>query len=647
MSGVTVMLDTVAGSGLDFSKFDAYIDNIGVIFYEGQGATQGDSSRPIRAEALDTGQNRNRLHVESGKFFDQNDFTHGGGQSFFHPEGSDTKKYSFGDGFDIAEAGKLTHLWRTQEALDNTDVGRMIQIAGVPLVAAGAVVKRGNGSFAGTWTSETLDGTDTVNDIAAGGSVGYAAMDDTAAPLYTRAAGGTTWAIYQYSGTNITLDTASRTATKLAYLRGRLLVVGSKSGAGDALYEVDGSTATPPNVGPTMPAGWAIEDIFTNGPYVYLCYVNADQGKSEIHHLEYDTTTSRYKPKGFSTLVENELIYCGTGYLSKVFLAGGRRNNSGGYDPIVYQAGTSDAGELGLETLLAEEEGAGSSDLSVRVIKPAGRSILFGWSLTSSATTGAAREGIARYDLARGAFSHDLRKVTAAGTPARVKDILVYKGRTLFTVTSDGLFYEDISTYADDSYVVSSVADWNSASLKNWDLITVSYKPLPTSTQIDVYYSTKLPEEDDWTLVGSCTVADSTSKEFRLTDVTSEILAIKLVSNTNGSGTAAPTIIGFSVRSNPSPEEPEWATIRHIRILPNDRKDQWAPEINQQTRTVRNSLLDKLHTWVTLYEPDNTWTCFVENCSTLEPAQAIYRSTEGEQGRECFVLSLELHGTRA
>lgn len=635
---IVLLSATPDASDRDFTAYNAYIDNLGVIYYEGGDAMARDVSLPLRPVRQDTGNNPFEVRPESGDVFAQGDFSLGAGQQFFHRESRDAERYLHGDGYDISVPGKLTHLWRCQEALDSATAGATAQAGDLPFVVDGQVVKRGNGSFPGTWTSETV-GSVTIHDLAAQGAELFAGVNDAAAPIYRRTSAGT-WAVYQNGAANITLDGGA--CTKLIAFRGRLIAVGGTD-ARD-IFEVTGAVTAPTTL-QTLPEGCAYESIFTNGQYIYASAVNADAGLCEIWHFGLNSGGTAVEVKGSTPVAEGQLLYAGAGYLGQVYLGGGRRNDEGGYDPVLYQGIPSDSGFLNLVKLL-QEDGSGTADLSVRAVKPTGESVIFSWCLTSDASTGAAREGLGIYNLARGAFSHHVKKAAPGGTPNRVTSILVYKDRILFTVAGDGLYYEDIGKYEPEATITTSVADWNNAGSKAWDLIEFGHKPLPVGTSIDIEYSLKHPEENIFTAAESSTVAGSEGITKRLSNIESRGFALRWVSNASSDLTLAPTVTNFSVRSNPRPISAEWRLTRFIRVTPKDRLGKMGPQKWQDSRDVKAAIQELLYEWVTLYEPGSSWTVRVESISTINPYSTKNRQTQGDKNKEGSIFEMVFQGTK-
>lgn len=622
---------------------DGEINDSGVltslIYHESQ-PTALVPPRPVRQ---DTGANPNETRPESGDIFSQGDFSGGAGQEKVH-EGSlsdqDTRatRYYDSDGVDISTPGKVKLLYRTAEAHDSTTVGRMAQVGGLPFIIDNQKVKVGNGSFPGTWTDDYSPAL-AVYDIAAKGAQLFAGVNSTTAPLRFRTSGGV-WANYQNGGADITLGSGA--CTRLLYYRGRLIAVGGTNSR--SIFEVTGSVTAPSDMNP-LPEGWSYQQIFTNGEFIWACAVcTTDMVQSEIWRFGLNSAGTAVEVKGYTTMPENQLIYSGAAYLGTVFLGGGKLNSSGGFDPVIYIAEPNSTGGLDYQKL-AEETGSGTSDLSVRTIETNGEAVLFGWSLTSSSKSLSAREGIAIYHLGRAAFAKHLKKTTAAGTPNRITDIMVYKGRILMSVNGDGLFYEDLGTYIPSGQLTTSFGTFRNAGQKTWSRVDAAMRPLPTGASIDFDYATKPFEENNWTDTGSdADAAGAESYTQTLDNVSSDKFSLRMTFAANNTGSAGPELISFSARSDPKPT-PEFRFTRTVRIMEKNRKT-GGRFLFCNPKTIRNRLMDLVYKKVTLTEPDATWDVRVEDFRDVEPEQPSHDSSLGSEPKEVYYVEMTFQGTR-
>jgi hypothetical protein len=621
----------------DFTIYDAYIDaagnSYGLLFYDKQEPeTVALELQPTRS---DVGNNPEEIRPEYGNFFAQSDFSHGAGQHYYHQPGRDPKRFFYSEGFDISEPGKLSHLRALAEAYDSTSVGRgLAQVGGLPFVAIGNRIRRGDGAFPGTWTEENphvAEGDQTVQDLTAEGARLFAALGTNG--VHIRSSAGT-WSHFQPDGaTNLNTGTP----TRVAWLKERLIVVGGTSSR--SIYEVAASST--PTAMETLPEGWTFEDIFEAGGFIHACAVNVNAGMSRIHHYGLNSGLTALEKKSSTALPKDQLAYSGAGYLGFAYIGVGRMNSSGGYDPILYRATINDNGALDYAEI-REETGAGSADLGVRSIATAGETILVGWSLGSGAF-GGARDGIAVYNIARDAFAYHLRK-TGAGAAQRVLDIMPFKGRVLISLAGDGLYYEDLVTYVATAQLVTSLADWNNAGRKVWDTVEISHDPLPAATAVKVEYGLQSQELASWTEVFTSSVDGAEGDNGRISNVKSRLFALRITGTASASAT--PGFLGYSVRSLPSPATPEWALTRYIRLLAKDRKDEDGQLIYQDPRAVLLALQDALHSFVTFYEAGFSWTAWLTDVSAVEPAQPLYEETKGEARKDVFVVRLKMIGTR-
>jgi hypothetical protein len=623
---------------LDFTTYDAYLEAggeiKGLVFYDEQ--RPETVSRRLEPTRTDVGNNPDEIRPDFGNFFAQSDFSHGAGQTYFHQPGRDPKKVFYLEGFDISEPGRLTHLHALDDAVLSASIGAATQVGDVPIVAAGTGVKVGNGIFPGTWGDEDPSGADgdvTVNDIIAEGARAFAALATATASVRVRSAAGA-WSRYQPDGST---DLNVGTATRLAWIKSRLMVVGGTNGR--SIYEIAASST--PTAIEVLPEGWAFEHIFEAGGLIHACAVNAAAGLSRVHHYGLNTAGSLIEKKSSTPWPQGQLMYVGAGFPGLAFIAGGKRNSSGGYDPILYRATMNELGEMNYVEI-REDKGAGASDLSVRAITTLGETVLVGWSLGSGAFSGA-RDGIAIYHIARDAFALHLRK-TGGGASQRVRSIMPYKGRVLVSFTGDGLYYEDLATFVPTATLVTSLADWNNAGRKVWDLVEVSHDPLAAGTSFLVEYDTVAQELASWDPVILSSALGSEGGSGRLSNVRSRVFALKITSTASAS--ASPSFLGYSARSLPAPALAEFQLTRYIRLLAKDQKDEDAQPLSQNPRELLSFLQDALYSFVKFYESGTTWTAWLEDASTVEPSQPFYETTSGEALRDAYVVRLQLTGTK-
>lgn len=624
---------------LDFTVYDLYIDDgtnvTGYLVHEDEQTKGSDSANPIRAEKQDVGQNPSEQRPEFGDHFAQGDFSHGADQSYFHHAGRDERKFLASEGFDIATPGHLHHLHDVLEALDGTGIGALTQANDVVFVAEGNDVRVGNGLFPGSWANEdphNAEGDTAVLDLTSRGDEVFAALG--ANGVHIRSSAGV-WDHFQPDGATDLSGVGS--VTKVEWVKDRLIIAGD---GGRGAYEVVADST--PAVMKTLPEGWTFEKFFEAGAFIYGCAVNADAGLSRVHIFGLNSAGTALEDKGSVPIPRGELIYTGIGDPGGIFLGGGRRNSSaGGYDPIFYQAIQSENGFLQL-LKIAQGHDVGANDCSVLAFETLGDAIVMSWSLGTGALTGA-RTGIAWYHLGRQAFVHHLKK--DAASTAQVSDILFYRGRILFSIEGDGLYYEDLDNYVAQAELITSVADWGSAGQKIWDQIEIAHHHMPSGGSVRVEYTTAHPEEDAWNPWITSNVAGSLGADGRLSRVESRLFAIKLISLATPSASDAPHLSSFSVRSNPTRSEPEYVLSRFLRLLAKDRKDKRGPVVYQDPVAARIALQMLLDSWVVVYEPGITWTAFVRSVSTTEPAEPFLSGTSGEPLKEAYLIRLDMIAT--
>lgn len=610
----------------DFSRYSAYFDDLGVLYMP---SSKTSATLPVEPPRSDTGFSEFETRPDFGNYFSQGDFSGGAGQKYFHRPTADKAGFFESEGFDISVPGQLTHLNSVEQILPLTFTAPTFleEADDLPFVAQGTSVYAGNGSFPGSWTAESPGGT--VEDLASRGDELFAALGSHG--VHRRSSSGV-WSHYQPDGAT-DLDTG--TTTRVAWLKDRLFVVGA---AGRSIYEVV-ADSTPAAI-ETLPEGWTFEGMFENGPYVFATAVAPTAGLSRVHTFGLNDDGSAIEKKVSTALPKGDLIYSGIGYLGRIFLGGGRQNSAGGTDPVLYEAIPDTDGSLQLLLLAEDDEGA-SENLAVRDFTALPQAVVFGWS--RSDVNGHLRVGLGSYNLARNAFSYHLRD-NAADSTEYVNSVIRYRGRLLFTA-GDGFFHEDLEQPVPEATLVSSIGDWNNVGLKTWDLFQISHDPLVIQTSVEVEYTKKDPEEEDWEPAFTSQLPGALGAEERLEDIRSRAIAVKLTSTAFND--SAPIIRSFSVRSTPTPEVTEWTLTRMVRVMDRDRKDRRAEPTKVDVRAMRQVLQDLAYTWTTLYEPGITWIAYVQAVNEVEPGEAPTSTTTGSGDTEAFYLEFKLIARRA
>lgn len=637
--GVIVLLEsTREATTRDYGLYDAYLNDLPVIFNEGEGggAPENRSVQP-RPTRQDVGNNPWETRPESGDIFGQGDFSHGAGQQYFHRPNRDPAKYLRAEGLDIETPGKLRHLHRIMQAAGVGAPRALEQTSDQLFVTDGTGVKRTT-DFSVFTTEDPHAGevAVTVLDLAVSGAELFAALGVNGLHRRTSAAA---WAHHKPDGV-ANLDTGDTRLVR--WLRARPWVVGQ---AGRAVYEIL-NVSNPAFLGDLLPEGWTFTDIFEAGTgFIYVPAVNPAAGLSRVFHFALKSDASGFEPKGSSAeFPGDQLFYAGCGFLGRVFLAGGKKNDAGGYDPVIYQAVSDNNGFLHLEHKLAEGSGAGAANLSVRKVIPEGETLLFGWSLGADNDYGA-REGMAIYYPSRAAFAHHHHE-SGVVAPSPLLGLRSFKGHHVW-VTDDGLYHDDRTLLATPAVMISSIGDWNNAGEKTWDLMEVHFRPLPEGASLEAYYTTKHPEENEWALAGTIQSGGSTRATFALDNVTSSFFAWKLVSNATTIGTAAPEVVGVSVRSNAAPNPAEWILVRYLQVGGELQKNENADIVydddpNATAAEIENLLYKRL----TFYEQPGTWRVRVEAISVKRVAEPQYDGTQGETVKNVFHIQIVMQGSK-
>lgn len=610
----------------DFSRYDAYLEDddgvVGVIYYEDEGARKSTVSEELTPVRQDTGQNPFEIRPESGDLFSQGDFSHGAGQRYFHHEGRDPKKFLRSEGFDISEPGALTHLHDTASAFSDASVGVAVAIGGLPYVVSGNDVKKGDGAWPGTWTPEDPEGGESagpVYDLTSSGTVGYAALGSNG--IHKRDG---TWSHYN-----------DAQAKRVLWTKGRLMAASDTS-----MYEITGSGAAPTPI-KTLPTGWTWEAIFEAGAYIYACAINTSDDLSEIYIFAPNADNTAIELKGSQEFPRGQLARAGCGYLNVTLLGAGKKNSSGGYDPVLYRAIPDDKGFLEY-IKVAEDIGSGSVDCSVRAFLPLGESIVFGWSLGSGCAMGAARGGLGIFHIGTGAFATYLKGTAAANN---VLSILAYGGRLAFSLASTGFYYEDLTKLVTTATLITSVADWNNAGSKLWGTLELAHEALAATTWVRIFYATEVPEAaTTWKEALTSSVTGAMGKGIRMSNPPSRLFALKLESHSNSGQTAAPEIASFGSRSYPYPTTREYALTRYVRLSDVDRKDAAAEEIRQDASELYLRLLGLAHSFVRLYEPGVTWNARMKRVGGPEPYLASL-DPSGDETTDFYIVQLTLTAT--
>lgn len=618
----------------DFTRFDGYLGSQGLIYHADDQANQQTQTMQLQADRIDIGNGSGSKSIEEarpefGNRWSQGDFSHGAGLEYFHRPSRDDKKFYTSEGFDISVPGRLTHLREMALAKASSGgAGHLVIANGLPFISDGTTIQRGNGAFPGTWNADSpnlAEGAQTVNDLATNGQEVFAAVGVNG--IHKRDSAGT-WTHHN--------DVA---ATVVGWVKDRLMAAD-----GVNLYEVVSGPAAPQAID-TVPTGWAFVDIFEAGGFIYACVQNSSNNTSEVRHYGLTQDGSAIELKGKTPLPDGQVCWAGDGYLGQIYITGGTANSSGGFDPVVYQGFPDAQGFIQLLKLV-DDEGSGALDLSSKAVAPVGESVIFGWSLDTASTTGR-REGVAIHYLGRDALALDRKKPSPSATPKPITDIVFYKGRLLFMVAGDGLYYEDLTKYVTTATMVPSIGDFGNAGQKVWDLFEIVHRPLAASTSVLLEYSFQHPKDNVWSTAFTSSTTGDTGKQAQVTASNkARTCALRITSTANGGQSLAPEFVSFSVRANPAPVIPEFQLTRFVRLLDKDRKDELAEVVYQNPKVVMDALEALAQSWQVLTEADNTWNAWIDNVARVKPGEPIYDTAAGEPREGYYILRITIVATK-
>jgi hypothetical protein len=637
----------------DFSNYDGFINDgtkdYGLIWYDSPGlsssAFSAYASKPstISKQLLpvrsDVGNSPWESRPDSGDVFSQGDWRDGAGQRYFHrPERNEKMAYDL-YGYDISAEGKLSHLHlpTADSGITGSPPGGITLFNSLIFVGdASGNVKRTNGSaWPATWTAEATDageGASSVLDMTSSAQHLYVA--DFSNGVHRRDTAGT-WT--HYSG---------GTATHVAWLKNRLIATDDVG----KIYEVITSGAYPVPI-ETLPTNWTWQSIFEIGGYIYAIATSVNDGLSEIHHFGLNATGSAIELRGVTRWPQGQIMYAGFGVIGLGFVGGGAQNSSGGWDPVLYEVAPDSQGFLSYFLIAQADPSTSTNDRSIKKIAPyRADSILFGWCSTTSGT-GTVHAGLGYYNFGRGAFAPHLHTGVQKGT----NGILVFQNRILFTqYPSGGFYFEDLTKYGAVGQFDSSIADWNNAGQKVWDYFElVLAEDLPAGTVAALDYNLS-PFAGSYPPAITINTTGVRSASARISSLKSRQLGVRIVTNADGAGAVAPTISNFSVRSNPAPVTPEYILTRYVRILPKDRKDERAETVypgavdgaaGGDPETFRKALRNLVYTWVTFYEPGDTWTARIIEVADVEPDAPVYDADGGEVTDRAFIMRIVMEAS--
>lgn len=275
-------------------------------------------------------------------------------------------------------------------------------------------------------------------------------------------------------------------ARVLGWGKDRLFAMGLKSGTTHRFFEV-GSTTTSVERD-ELPDGYVGTDICELGGYVYYSYY---RGPRSIIS-SWDGTT----PEIAVQLPLGETVLSMAALANGSMLIGARRigSTSGTIGQGVLYVGKPDGqGQLSLTrvTVIGEDDG---SDYGIRSVIGYGDFGFFTWSYADGTSS-----GIGIYDPSTGGYA---RHLYGGSVPAATDDVVVFKGRRIFTRSSRGVYVED-TTYVDSGSLVSSIIDWNMDKAKMLLQAEAGFLPLAAGEIVSLDYSldggdtfTRIAEEE-------------------------------------------------------------------------------------------------------------------------------------------------------
>lgn len=625
-------------SNPQFTDYDAYfsttdgLTSVGLIEYEGEQAQQVTQQLPLRAARADSSPTEFEQYPGYGDVFGQGDFSHGAGQRRFHAPGRDAKKFWYSEGVDISDPGKLKLLHDIGTSVASATIGQLEICNGLPFVidnTGASRVKRGNGSFPGSWTTEDPGGgAVTISGLTSSGDELYAAQTN----VYKRTSAGV-WSSYVTAG--------ATAIDRIVWTKDRLIVADGRN-----IYEITASGALPTAM-ETLPTGWRFEAIWEYGEYVYAAAINTNDYRSKIHHYGPNQDYSRLEKKGQSEIPRGQLIYSGSSYLGAGYLGGGvvDKDTTTQVHPIVYQCFADARGFLSLVKLREDNyiKNVHGND-PVKAFEPYGEAMLYGWNDYDDITDGAIRAGLGVHYPARDAVANHLVQTQSTGSSKPITSIRIYKGRILFTVSGNGLYYEDLANYVTVGSLTTSFADFNTAGSKIWDEFSVAHSPIVVGQAVEVHVSL---DPEGFTTYGPLTSNTVGEKGRTVSDVTNNLRGrvmqetIYLRGGTDP--TLTPILYSVSARSNPSPDQLEFVLTRTFRLLSIDQKDDLANVVYGNPDNDLAQLYDFLYTWVSFQEPNAVWTALVTNVMDVTPMIPEVRTSGGnDPARKARVVQIQM-----
>lgn len=633
----------------DFSNFDAYIDDIPLIFYESEDAKTRIGAMQLQPTRSDTGENADEIRPEYGNFYAQGDFSAGAGQRWFHKPGADKKRFLYSDGLDIFHLhslrhGQANHLMPCNDVIkDNPAAIPASYRFCLGLANSRLYIGWGTGMYYKTsptaaWVAEASPfaaeavGANYVYDMATVGDVMYAALGSNG--LHKKASGAAgAWSHY-----------SDVEAYRVAFIKDRVMVMGGTNRR--MLYEVTAAGAAPTPLD-TLQTGWQWESWGELNGYIYAIAQNSGESKSRIYYYGLNSTGTALEKKAYTPMPDDEMAASLLGYLGALYIGSGKVNAEGGKNAVFYQGIQAADGSVNL-VKLDENYGAEGQDLSVKALMSHGESVLYGWSQGGDFGFGK-REGLAAYHAPRDGSANFLRDASrdAGAAISAVVDIVQFQGRTCYVVDTVGFHYEDTTKYESATNFVASIGEHNNAGAKQWDAVEAAASHIDSGAAVDVYYTDMPPEHDMWTLAFTMDDPAQSGERIELpTEVDSRYLAVRIVIRTNVAQTAHAEVTGFAVRSNPLPTPAaDWVSTIWARLLPEDRKDEWAEPQYADTTARLKLLMAKQYTKVEVRLAGLTFKARLEGLEWFKPAEMKTEGTGGDPEKQGYLLQMTLIGS--
>ena len=444
------------------------------------------------------------------------------------------------------ESSRGVDVWTKYQAcllLDTETKNKSLTAADIHMISTGTYVYVSDGTTvqrsadpelggSATWTSITgLSGT--VQGMTTDGSSVYIA---TSADVYV-VGSGTGASTYSSAGT--------ADYDKIAVAANRIIVAKD-----NVIGELGTSTFTATYT--HFQAAFQWTSIFSIGSRIYLGGYAGN--RSELYTVTTDDTGALVLSSEAASFFSGELIYDAIGYAGSAILATskGIRFASVGadgtlnYGPLI--------GDYGAATCLAAE----------------GRFVWAGVENFPGSGCGLVRLALDSFtDTLLPAYAPDVFTEAIDDT---VEAVARFGGYTLFAVTADEVYGEDIDAFVTSGYIDSGDITWGTVEDKSVSEMRVQYNPLAANETISVSLTDKASVS-----LGSKTDSVDGSDQLELDIVGNEIDRTRARVTLTGDGTTTPCLLQWRIRGYPiAPGVEEWLVplIIHSRVNVNDSEGQ-------------------------------------------------------------------------